>query len=440
MKTTALSMTTSLDYSSVDEFSPINSQFTNRNISSVIPKSAILSPLSFKNPIKFPSILSNMDDMIPITENVVNTTNFSSSIYKPELSDLNMSPPLIVPKQHESNKEEEIEFEDASNLAFALEYDATGTFDHWIVDQGDLAPNLMVVIPEMPIGRPCLSTACIRILEGLFEVRPSHRLGCRNFNVLRNHKWFNSWGYSDWQMLEDKIFVSPFIPSKRVLNKKLQNSNKVIGYDSNESDCSDESEDDSEEDKKQKFDNPLLTIDQELQFSDFNYISEEYQPLFDLNISKNNIRSQTLSSSSSCKIESSQSSQSIVNNNNSNSSKSIINNFDPLQHNSIPIKSSSNSSITLPTRKSSLALTFFGGKPEAVMITKNDNNKYNMIGGINLGKSCGIVDKIHNSSSMGSSIGNKVRKITIRGKSRIGISSRNKIPQNSSYILPNIFN
>jgi hypothetical protein len=445
MKTTALSMTSSLDYSSIDEYSPISSQKSNNNNNPVHSKSGVASI----NPIKFPSILSNIDDKIPIIDNF-DSNSISSSIFKPEFSDLMMPPPSIKSKHYGNNVEEEMKNEDISNVSFALEYDANGTFDHWIVDQGDLAPNLKVVIPEMPLNRPCLSTACIRILEGLFECRPSHRLGCRNFNVLRNHKWFNSWGYSDWQMLEDKIITPPFIPSKRILDKKLQNSNNVIGCNTDESYCSDDV--DSEDDQRQKIINPLLTSDQEVQFEEFHYISDEYQPLFDSNIAKSNVGSQALSPSAAevvssyNNIESINKKNTLGNNNHPNSSNILINIVDPISKcekktSAIPINSTSNSSLTtLPTKKSSLALTYNGRKPEAVMITKNENNKYNMIGGIinkSVGKPGGIVNKIGKGSSfLNNSSINKVRKIQIRGKSRIGVDARKK----QSYMLPNIFN
>ena len=76
--------------------------------------------------------------------------------------------------------------------------------DHWLVDEGLLSSSLRVPIPSFNVWLGNISPNCVSMLEGLFEVRPSHRLGGRRIESLRTHPWLHSQGLSDWASLTSK--------------------------------------------------------------------------------------------------------------------------------------------------------------------------------------------------------------------------------------------
>lgn len=72
--------------------------------------------------------------------------------------------------------------------------------DHWIVDE-ILPPALIVTIPKTAAWMGTFTKECYSLLEGMFDIRPSHRLGCRNIESLLQHPWFRT---INWRDIENK--------------------------------------------------------------------------------------------------------------------------------------------------------------------------------------------------------------------------------------------
>jgi hypothetical protein len=93
--------------------------------------------------------------------------------------------------------------------------------DHWLVDEGDLPSSLTVSIPLTNPWLGVLSSECIEVLYGLFDVRPSHRYGCRNLNKIRYSHWLESLKLTNWDDLGNKNYVPRFQPGKRFIKDTL---------------------------------------------------------------------------------------------------------------------------------------------------------------------------------------------------------------------------
>lgn len=82
------------------------------------------------------------------------------------------------------------------------------------VDVGELALHLQVPIPLQSSWLGEVSPACASLLSGLFELRPSLRLGGRNISALKGHAWLREKAVDDWQALESKTLAPFFRPGK----------------------------------------------------------------------------------------------------------------------------------------------------------------------------------------------------------------------------------
>lgn len=154
--------------------------------------------------------------------------------------------------------------------------------DHWVVDEGVLSTNLRVAIPSFNVWLGNISSNCISMLEGLFEVRPSHRLGGRRIEVLRTHPWLHSQGLSDWAALTSRTTQAPhFVPGKLFGPKCERDDSKDRSGRRREKDETrkDGKEADKEDPLAEK-DCPLVTPEQERGFQDIDYISPLYRDVF----------------------------------------------------------------------------------------------------------------------------------------------------------------
>lgn len=82
------------------------------------------------------------------------------------------------------------------------------------MESGELALHLQVPIPLQSSWLGEVSPACASMLSGLFELRPSLRLGGRNISALKAHAWLREKGVDDWQALENKTLAPFFRPGK----------------------------------------------------------------------------------------------------------------------------------------------------------------------------------------------------------------------------------
>lgn len=137
--------------------------------------------------------------------------------------------------------------------------------EHWLVDEGELPPSLRISIPT----NIDLSSSCVSLLEGLFEIRPCYRLGARNFESLRRHAWFEEFGLDDWSDIDNKKIVANFKPGNDYFNE-ISNSHESLidqythGEESNffnSSPCT-------------------LTGEQQALFADYSFVDPAYNHLF----------------------------------------------------------------------------------------------------------------------------------------------------------------
>ena len=82
------------------------------------------------------------------------------------------------------------------------------------MESGELPLHLQVPIPLQSSWLGEVSPACASLLSGLFELRPSLRLGGRNIAALKGHSWLKEMGVDDWQALESKTLAPFFRPGK----------------------------------------------------------------------------------------------------------------------------------------------------------------------------------------------------------------------------------
>jgi serine/threonine protein kinase len=93
--------------------------------------------------------------------------------------------------------------------------------DHWLVDEGELPGSLLVFIPQTNPWLGVMSDECLEMLDGLFDVRPSHRFGARNIDKIQHSKWLQNFQFSDWNELATKKFSPRFQPGKRFIKDTL---------------------------------------------------------------------------------------------------------------------------------------------------------------------------------------------------------------------------
>ena len=146
--------------------------------------------------------------------------------------------------------------------------------DHWSCEDGPLPSNLFVSLPPGNQWLGSISNECNSLLEGLFEVRPSRRLGGRRIEALRTHPWLETQGLSDWESLSNKITSAPhFIPGK-VYAPRAQRDKHHHHHKGKES------KDREEENLFLEKDSPRISPEQERQFSGCSFIANQYKDLF----------------------------------------------------------------------------------------------------------------------------------------------------------------
>lgn len=155
--------------------------------------------------------------------------------------------------------------------------------DHWLVDEGLLASTLRVPIPSFNVWLGNISPNCVSMLEGLFEVRPSHRLGGRRIEALRTHPWLQSQGLSDWVALTARTITAPhFVPGK-LFGPKSERDESASNKDARSRDKRREKDDSKaakDEDVLAEKDTLRITPEQERSFHGLEYIAPQYRDLF----------------------------------------------------------------------------------------------------------------------------------------------------------------
>ena len=145
--------------------------------------------------------------------------------------------------------------------------------DHWIVDRGELPVNLMVPIPIHTSWMGNVSPKCSSFLKGLFDVRPTYRLGCANIDELMQHPWLKENKVNNWTELENKSFQPFFKPGKRFLKDGFEQ------FSTQNEKMIDENIDDTFTDTSSDDDIPMLTQQSVLHqsyFKHFHYIAPMY--------------------------------------------------------------------------------------------------------------------------------------------------------------------
>jgi serine/threonine protein kinase len=140
--------------------------------------------------------------------------------------------------------------------------------DHWLVDEGKLPAQLRISIPKINPWLGEMSEDCLVVLRGLFEVRPSHRLGARNMAALKAQAWFKSVGCGDWVALSAQTFSPHFQPGKRFRREAMEAMGgtiqaQILGEDNDLCDLK-----------------AALSPEEEEQFRDFFHIQNKYRGLF----------------------------------------------------------------------------------------------------------------------------------------------------------------
>lgn len=143
--------------------------------------------------------------------------------------------------------------------------------DHWLVDEGDLPAALVVHIPITNPWLGILSPECVEMLGGLFEVRPSHRWGCRNLNKIHYSAWLENFKLTDWETLGQKKYTPRFQPGKRFIKDTLTrlediSQARLLGTTTHEGGAAGDEEGGNE----------LISAEQEEEFKDFYYVSRVF--------------------------------------------------------------------------------------------------------------------------------------------------------------------
>ena len=147
--------------------------------------------------------------------------------------------------------------------------------DAWLVDEGTLPSSLVVGIPPSNPWLGKLSNACTNMLAGLFEVRPSHRLGARNIDALKHHPWLQQYGLSDWSRLKEKSMVPHFQPGKRFIKEIMSTNDQELFRARFLGQCDSAAKTDSSGNGRNSTDHSLSS-DLEEQFRGFNYTAPMY--------------------------------------------------------------------------------------------------------------------------------------------------------------------
>lgn len=111
----------------------------------------------------------------------------------------------------------------ASSTSSSISYSSYHVGDYWTYDSDKLPENLHVNIPAFSLWLGPLSVSLVSLLQGLFDPRPSHRLGCRNILFLVNHPWFREHGVLEWDKVERRQLLPTFMPNGSHLRETSSN-------------------------------------------------------------------------------------------------------------------------------------------------------------------------------------------------------------------------
>lgn len=149
--------------------------------------------------------------------------------------------------------------------------------DHWLVEDGELPPILVAPIPPINPWLGALTLECQQVLSGLFEVRPSHRLGCRNYHQLKSSRWFELYHLNRWEDLKHKAYPPNFQPGKRFIKESIERINDLTQARFLGEDDDSQSNSDTMRVSDVQVD---LSPEQDEQFRDFFFISSNHKQLF----------------------------------------------------------------------------------------------------------------------------------------------------------------
>jgi len=184
--------------------------------------------------------------------------------------------PVSVTQLHRASSSESLADGTSGLIVFDNEAEPCATLfgDHWSCDEGPLVANLCVSLPPGNQWLGVISDECNSLLEGLFEVRPSRRLGGRRIEALRNHPWLDCQGLSDWESLTSKITTAPhFVPGKIYAPRAERDKHR-------DRKGRERSERDADDGLLTEKDTPRISSEQEKQFSGCSYVSSQYKELF----------------------------------------------------------------------------------------------------------------------------------------------------------------
>jgi len=155
--------------------------------------------------------------------------------------------------------------------------------DHWLVDQEQQLPkDLRVFIPSTNPWLGKLSNECVAFLAGLFEVRPSHRLG-HSSEQIRSHPWLQMHELGDWAGLHKRAYVPGFKPGKQFIKEMLgDRADQLLGCNLLEPGDM-ESFDDEALTQSMRLDRvqeELLSLQQNLVFNGFKYTAPIFEGFF----------------------------------------------------------------------------------------------------------------------------------------------------------------
>ena len=157
---------------------------------------------------------------------------------------------------HNSNNNESLLYKDDSGDITELDPPYTGfhIVTHWAVDIDH--DNLPPSIKLKPTRGKNVSGSCCEILERLFDVRPSSRQGAL-VEPLQRQRWFEENGFNDPNILLRKQITPSFVPGKLYSSELMKRGS---GY-------------------FKEHDLQRLSLEQNDQFRDFEFVSNAYQVL-----------------------------------------------------------------------------------------------------------------------------------------------------------------
>lgn len=147
--------------------------------------------------------------------------------------------------------------------------------EHWLVDSGELPVHLVVPIPVHTSWLGSVSPNCTSLLRGLFDVRPSHRLGS-SMEELMQHPWLKENKVSNWTELESKKFEPFFKPGKKFLKDGFAQYQPAHEKLIDENNADNFTDTDTDNDISDHFHASPL---RQSHFKDFHYVSPLYEEL-----------------------------------------------------------------------------------------------------------------------------------------------------------------